>query len=69
MVDSAAVAHETCDRRCPACQGGAITPANHLLAINDQETKVTKEEYRCAACGTAFWVVRTEEANGRSRSN
>jgi hypothetical protein len=27
-----------------------------------------KEEFRCEACGTAFWVVRTEkEASGRLR--
>jgi hypothetical protein len=35
-----------------------ITPANRLLAINDKEIKVTKEEFRCAVCGTAFWFVR-----------
>jgi uncharacterized protein with PIN domain len=58
MVDYAAVLSETKERRCPACQDGAITPANHLLAIDDRTAKVIKEEFRCAACGTAFWVVR-----------
>ena len=57
MVDRAAALPETEERRCPACQGGTITPANHVLAINDHALKVTREEYRCVPCGTAFWVV------------
>jgi uncharacterized protein with PIN domain len=58
MVDFAAILPETKERRCPACQGATITRANHLPAIDDRLTKVTKEEFRCVACGTAFWVVR-----------
>jgi hypothetical protein len=49
---------ETWERRCPACDSEAITPANHFLAIDDRLIKVIKEEFRCAACGTAFWIVR-----------
>ena len=49
MVDLDAILPETKERRCPACQGGTITPANHLLAIDDRLTKVTKEEFRCVA--------------------
>ena len=46
MVDFAAMLPETKERRCPACQSGTITPANHLLAIDDRLNKVTKEEFR-----------------------
>ena len=58
VLDLAAVFPETKERSCPACQGEAVTPANHLLAIDDRLIKVTKEEFRCAACGTAFWIVQ-----------
>jgi hypothetical protein len=53
MVDFDAILPETKERRCPACQGGTVAPANRLRATD----KVLKEEFRCAACGTAFWVV------------
>jgi uncharacterized protein with PIN domain len=66
MADFDAILPETKERRCPACQGGAIKPANHLLALDDSVSKVTKEEFRCAACRTAFWIVRTEWAGGRT---
>jgi uncharacterized protein with PIN domain len=59
---------ETRERRCPVCQSEAITPANHLLAVDDRLIKVTTEEFRCTGCGAAFWIVRTEHASGRSRS-
>ena len=49
---------ETRVRRCPACASETLTPARHLLAIDH----VTKEGFRCTACGTAFWVVRAERA-------
>jgi uncharacterized protein with PIN domain len=58
IVDLAVALPETKERRCPSCHGGTITPANHLLAIDDRLIKVTKEEFRCRACGTAFWIVR-----------
>jgi uncharacterized protein with PIN domain len=45
---------ETRDRRCPACASEVVTATNHLVAID----QVTKEEFRCEACGTAFWIVR-----------
>jgi hypothetical protein len=42
------------ERRCATCQSAAVTFANHVLATNG----VIKEEFRCTACGTAFWFVR-----------
>ena len=60
MVDPAAILPETKENRCPACHCGTIKPANRLHAINHQAINVTKEEFRCAGCGVAFWVVRLD---------
>jgi DNA-directed RNA polymerase subunit RPC12/RpoP len=53
------------ERRCPSCAGAQITLVSHVTAAVSGMIKV---EYRCAACGTAFWVVQTEVASGRSSS-
>lgn len=58
MVEFADRLPESKERCCPASRGDTIMPANHLLAIDDKLIKVTKEEFRCAGCGTAFWIVQ-----------
>ena len=49
---------ETRQRRCPTCKGNTIRAANHLFASEG----MTKEEFRCLACGTAFWILETNGA-------
>ena len=40
-------------RRCPGCQSDRTGPATHVIV---SDGVVVREEYRCAACGVAFWV-------------
>jgi DNA-directed RNA polymerase subunit RPC12/RpoP len=47
-------APETRERRCPACQSQHIVHAGHVIGGGG----LIKSEYRCEACGAAFWFVR-----------
>jgi DNA-directed RNA polymerase subunit RPC12/RpoP len=49
---------ETLERRCPSCASERIAPAGRARAGGG----MIKEEFRCAACGTAFWFVIDSEA-------
>ena len=57
-TDDAGQLPETRQRRCPTCKGNTIRAANHLFASEG----MTKEEFRCLACGTAFWILETNGA-------
>jgi hypothetical protein len=46
---------ETRERRCPACQSERVVHAGRVIGGGG----LIKSEYRCEACGTAFWFVRT----------
>jgi len=46
---------ETRERRCPSCASERIRPVSHVTASEG----LIKVEYRCEACGIAFWFVRS----------
>jgi len=52
---------EMAERRCPACQSGRITRAEHVIV---SDGVVVRKDYRCAACGRVFWVRADAESNG-----
>jgi hypothetical protein len=54
MPQPEAALPETRERRCPSCRSQRIAPMGRVLAT---ETTI-KSKHWCAACGTAFWLVR-----------